>query len=257
VKVLASRNTEVLTSVWDTTRSLMLAPGPSENPGMFIRAPAGAASCQSPLAAGSANDVAVAESLPSLRGKEHGSGRVLCNSSWTCDYCGRPPAPTEVPYGKLYWNWTDPSMPDTWLNRHVLPPVVDACTVEVESSGSGSTGTMTLPCFDGVYWDCSCGTIGVPKDDMPAFMGAAQNGFNTHLSVFSKLSKASLSWAGEGIDPSKCTADMARLSLAYGPASALYNDTTMQLKWDLNPATFNYTINAFQILRPSSALLMF
>ena len=207
-KVLVSRNSEVATVVWDAVRPLLVPPGPDQHPHLWVREPV-------------TNKVA--------------------NGSWLCDNCGLPPAPSSIPYGKLYFNWTDDGLRQWWLNTHIMAGVA-------ESS------------IDGVYFDCCCGApMGVPRAALPAFMAAAQSGFDTHLPALAAAKKMTIAWNGEHVNQKSCAADMKRLLEIYGSAAAATsaNNQTFQLIYNNVPKDLLPTVAAFLIIRGPHALLQY
>ena len=201
--VLVSRNTEVGSCQFDTIRPLLVPPGPASHPGFWVSGQPGGSNCDA---------------------------GTVCNGSWTCPNCG-PAVSDAVPYGKLWFNWTDNGMAAWWLASYIAP------ALQEES-------------IDGVYFDCSCGSPpGLISGSEASFMAAAQAGFDRHLPVALSAGKMSISWLGERVSKATCTADMRRLLGAFTPSSI----ETFQLEYNNDRSSFNQTLAAFLLVRQEYA----
>jgi len=208
IKVLVSRNTEVATVVWDAVRPLLVPPGPSQHPEMWVHGKPGGGGC----AVG-----------------------AVCNSTWDCPNCGKPPKPSAVPFGKLYFNWTSSLLVDWWLGTHIGAAIAEEAV-------------------DGVYFDCSCGPpAGINRDGQAAFMAASQAAFDRHLPLLASKKKMTIAWNGERISQGRCAQDMTRLLSVYANAT----NETFQLIYDNNPANLLPTLAAFLLIRGPHGLFQY
>jgi hypothetical protein len=205
--VLVSRNTEVGSCQFDSIHPLLVPPGPMLHPNFWVTGQPGGSGCQS---------------------------GTVCNDSWTCPNCG-PHGSDAVPYGKLWFNWTDADMTAWWLTSYITP-------------------ALSEDNIDGVYFDCSCGSApGLAPGSEVSFMAAAQVGFDRHLPVATAEGKVSLAWLGERVDESSCFADVQRLLSVYGSAA----NETFQLQYNNDRANFNQTLAAFLLIRQEYATFLF
>eukprot|EP00041_Stephanoeca_diplocostata_P004427 m.45041 g.45041 ORF g.45041 m.45041 type:complete len:378 (-) comp15108_c0_seq6:120-1253(-) len=167
---------------------------------------------------------------------------VMCEDGKPCAGTWGSPAGNTVKY---WFNFSNPRLVDWWVNEYI-----------------GEATNETL--FDGVYFDCSCGSPpNIPSADADKFQANAQVAFDRALALIKSKGKWASAWNDDGsITPATC-ADQMRSWMATGRNSSL----SLQILGDAfgphwNPIKSvtlaqqqNNTIAAFLIARGDSAML--
>lgn len=117
-----------------------------------------------------------------------------CVGSW-----GSPAGNTP----KYWFNFSNPKMADWWVNEYV-----------------GQAANNKL--FDGVYFDCSCGTpMGVPPSELQQFKADAQKTFDRGLELIKSTGKWASAWNSNGQLSQESCSSTIRSWISIGQNSSL------------------------------------